>query len=74
MINFVLSSMGTFGAVALINFVVRRETALLVTILTFDFRQVILIFLVSLLVAAVGSYLPVKRIAAKKPIDAIRDR
>lgn len=74
MINFVLTTAGLFALTALINTVLRNETGLLITILNCGPRQVILEFAVSLLVAAVASFLPVKRIASKKPIDAIRDR
>ena len=31
-------------------------------------------YLLSILIAAAASFLPVRRIAAKRPIDAIRDR
>ncbi len=74
MINFVLSAAGTFIAVTLINYFIRSETGILITILTFSVRQVLLLLLVSLLVAAVASFIPVKKIASKKPIDAIRGR
>ncbi len=74
MINFLLSAMGTFLAVMLINVVIRKETGILVTILNFAPRQVFLLFGVSLLVAALASFFPVKKIASKKPIDAIRGR
>jgi ABC-type antimicrobial peptide transport system permease subunit len=74
MINFVLSASGSFLAVTLINYFVRSKTGILVTMLTFSVRQVLLLFLVSLLVAAVASFIPVKKIASKKPIDAIRGR
>lgn len=74
MINFVLSALGTGLAVMLINWMIRSETGILVTILSFGLRQVLLLFAVSLLVAALASFFPVKKIASKKPIDAIRGR
>ncbi len=74
MINFVLSGLGTFLVVALINYVIRMETGILITLLTFSLRQVVLLLGVSLLVAALASFIPVKKIASKKPIDAIRGR
>jgi len=74
MINFTLSAIGCFGVVTLINHLIRTETGILITILNFSFRQVILLFLVSLLVAGAASFFPVKKIASKKPIDAIRGR
>ncbi len=74
MINFVLSAAGTCLAVVLINMLIRNETGILVTILSFGLRQVLLLFAVSLLVAALASFFPVQKIASKKPIDAIRGR
>ncbi len=74
MINFVLSSIGVFAATMIINYVIRHEAGILITILNFGPRQLLLLLVVSLLVAAVASYLPVKRIASKRPIDAIRNR
>ncbi len=74
MINFVLSVAGTFVACALLNTALKSGTGLLLSILNVGFRQVVLLFFVCLLVAAVASYLPVKKIAMKRPIDAIRDR
>jgi ABC-type antimicrobial peptide transport system permease subunit len=74
MINFLLSASGTGVAVLLINHLIRSETGILVTILSFGLRQVVLLFAVSLLVAALASFFPVKKIASQKPIDAIRGR
>ena len=74
MINFVLSAVGVFAATAIINTVLRKEVRILITVLSFGVRQVVLILAVSILVAFVASFIPVKKIASKKPIDAIRDR
>ncbi len=74
MINFVLSALGTFSAVQLINHFVRTETGILITVLNFSVRQWFLLFGVSVLVAAWGSFLPVKKAASKEPLDAIRGR
>lgn len=74
MINFVISVVGTFGTCMLVNLLLKRNTGLLLSVLNVGFRQVVLLFVVCLLVAAVASYLPVKKIASKRPIDAIRDR
>ncbi len=72
MINFVLSATGVGLATAVINYVVRANSGLYLTVLTFGVRQVALLLVLSCLVAAVASFLPVRRIAAKRPIDAIR--
>ena len=74
MINFVLSGVGVFAATMLFNHLFRNEIGTLITVLNFGIRQVILLFAVSVLVAFVASYIPVKKIASKRPIDAIRDR
>ncbi len=74
MINFVLSSVGVFAATIIINSVIRHRLNILITVLSFGFRQVALLLAVSLVTAAVASFIPVKRIATKKPIDAIRNR
>jgi len=74
MVNFVLSATGVFVAATVINSALRIYTGILVTVLSFGLRQVLLILAVSLLVALVASYIPVKRIASKRPVDAIQDR
>ena len=74
MINFVLSSVGVFAATMIINSVIRHRLNILITVLSFGIRQIALLFAVSLVIAALASFLPVKRIASKKPIDAIRNR
>ncbi len=74
MINFVLSCIGVFAGTAVINHLLRNEVGILITVLNFGPRQILLLRAVSLLVAAAASYIPVKRIASKRPIDAIRNR
>ncbi len=74
MINFVISTILVAVATAVINGVIRYGAGVLVTVLSFGFRQVILILLVSVGVAAISSFIPVMKIASKKPIDAIRNR
>ncbi len=74
MINFVLSSIGVYAATAIINYLIRNELGILITVLNFGVRQLLLLLAVSLAVAAAASYVPVKRIASKRPIDAIRNR
>lgn len=74
MINFVLSVLGVGIVTAVINGIFRNQLGLLVTILNFGSRQILLLLAVSILVAFAASFFPVKRIASKKPIDAIRNR
>ncbi len=74
MINFVLSAIGVFAATVIINSIIRNDVGVLVTVLSFGVRQVALLLIVSIFVAFAASFLPVKRIASKRPIDAIRGR
>lgn len=74
MINFVLSAVGVFAATVIINAFIRNRAGVLVTVLSFGPRQVALLLAVSIAVAFIASFLPVKRIASKRPIDAIRGR
>ncbi|MBQ9860499.1 MAG: ABC transporter permease [Clostridia bacterium] len=74
MVNFLLSAVGVGAATAIINGALRSQLNILLTVLHFGVRQIGLLLIVSLLVAAVASYFPVRRIASKRPIDAIRNR
>jgi ABC-type lipoprotein release transport system permease subunit len=74
MINFVLSFSGTVLVCWVINTLIKRFTGLLLTVLNVGIRQAVLLFAVCLLCAFVATYLPTRKIAAKRPIDAIRDR
>ncbi len=73
LINYVLALIVTVAGTVIVNTVARNE-GLNVTLLSFGIRQIILMLLISLLVAAVASFLPVYNIARKKPVDAIKDR
>ncbi|MBR2906484.1 MAG: ABC transporter ATP-binding protein/permease [Clostridia bacterium] len=73
LINYVLSLAATITAVTVFNTIVRNE-GLNVTLLNFGARQVVLMFVISLFVAAVASFLPVWNIARRKPIDAIKNK
>jgi len=73
-INFAISSVGVGAITAVLNNVFRQEMGVLVTVLTFGIRQIALVFVISVGVAFIASFLPVKKIAAKRPIDAIRKR
>ena len=74
MINFVLSSVGVALLTFWINVSIRNNVGILITVLRFGIRQCLLLFIVSIAVAALASFLPVRKIAAKRPIDAIRNR
>ena len=74
MINYVLSVAGTLTVSLVINKILREDVGLLITFLNFGLRQIVLLLLVSLLVAFVATFIPVKKIASLKPIDAIKNR
>lgn len=74
MINFILSFAGTVIVCVVINTLIKSSTGILLTVLNVSIRQALLLFGVCLLSAFVACYLPVKKIASKRPIDAIRDR
>lgn len=73
-INFVLSLITTGVVVYILNGIFREDLGILVTFLTFGARQGVLLLGVSLLVAFIATFLPVKKIASMKPIDAIKNR
>ncbi len=73
-INFILSAVIVAVATVILNGVLRGEFGLMITILNYNVRQILLLLALSGLVAFASSYLPVKRVAAMKPIDAIRNK
>ena len=74
MINFVLSVTSVGIITVVINSVLRKEIGILITVLSFSIRQVLPLLVISIGVAFIASFLPVKKIASKRPIDAIRNR
>jgi ABC-type antimicrobial peptide transport system permease subunit len=74
MINYVLSVVGTLSVTLFINSMLRNSAGLLITFLNFGIRQVALLLAVSLFVAVISTFIPVKKIASMKPIDAIKNR
>ncbi len=74
MINFVLSLIGTITVTIVINSILRDDIGILITILNFGIRQIGLLLIISVGMAFISTFLPVKKIASKKPIDAIRKR
>ncbi len=73
-INFILSVIFSFAGVFAINLIIRNELGFNLTLFSFDLRQIVLLFAVSVVVAFVSSFLPTNGIARKTPIDAMRDR
>ena len=74
MVNFSLSMVFSAATTILVNMIIRNSTGILITVLHFGIRQIALLLAVGILVAAVASFFPVKRIASMRPIDAIRNR
>ena len=74
MINYVLSAAGTLTVTIFINKILREDAGLLITFLNFGIRQIAVLLLVSVAVAFIATFLPVKKIASMKPIDAIKNR
>lgn len=56
------------------NNFIRKSYGLLLTMFNFGIRQILLVLVLCIGISAVASFLPVERIASKKPIDAIRNR
>ena len=73
LINYIFSLIATIVTIIIINRTIRSE-GINVTLLNFGIRQLVLMFLISLGVAAISSFLPVWNIARRRPIDAIRNR
>lgn len=74
MINFALATIATIVTSIILNNVIITKLGLDLVLLSVGIRQVALIFGVSMLTAFVASFLPVMKIARKKPIDAINNR
>ncbi len=72
-INYVLSVAASLTTVYFLNDWMRSE-GINVTLLNFGVRQFLLMFAISVAVAAIASFFPVYRIATKRPIDAIRNK
>ena len=73
LINFVLASVTSIAAVIILNNYMRNQ-GINITLLSFGVVQLGLMLGISVLVAAIASFLPVYKIAHKKPVDAIKDR
>ena len=54
------------------NLLLQDYLSIKLSILTFGFRQMLAIVLLSFGIATVSSIIPILRIARKKPVDAIR--
>lgn len=73
-IEFVLTSVLCLACIMIFNNFIRKSYGLLLTMFNFGIRQILLVLVLCIGISAVASFLPVERIASKKPIDAIRNR
>lgn len=71
-INWLAAIIGTSLVVTLINNIFRNEYNMVITLLHFGIVQVVLMFVISITVAFVSSFIPVYKVSRKKPIEAIR--
>lgn len=73
-INFIIASAASLVTIYFINNSLRNDAGLQVTIFNFGIRQIILLLAISVLVAFIASYIPVRGIARKRPVDAISNK
>ena len=73
LINYVFALAATIAATTVFNTLVRKN-GINVTLLSFGIRQIVLMLVISLGVAAIASFLPVWNIAKRKPVDAIKNK
>jgi ABC-type antimicrobial peptide transport system permease subunit len=71
-INWLLSAGVSFAICYFTNQYLRTQWNMVVTILHFGIIQLVMILLISVAVAFIGSFLPVFGVSRKKPIEAIR--
>ena len=74
MIAYTFAIITTFIVSSIINNSLVSEYFLKFTLLTPGIRQILLVLAVSIGVAFISTFIPVYKIAMKRPIDAIRDR
>ena len=73
LINFVLSTAAVIAGIIITN-TWMHNSGINVTLLTYGPRQFIVMLLISTGVALLASFLPVYKIAKRKPVDAIKDK
>ncbi len=74
LINFALATIATIVTSIILNNVIITKLGLDLVLLSVGIRQILLLFGVSMGTAFLSSFLPVMKIARKKPIDAINNR
>ena len=74
LIVFVLATIGSGVVVSVVNSSMRATYGLPITLLSYGIREVGIILLGCIATALFASFIPVLRIARKKPVDAIKNR
>lgn len=74
LVNALLAIVFTKVVVGLINMSVKGDLFYQISLLHFGIRQILLILAIAAVVALVATFIPIWRIARRKPIDVIRDR
>jgi len=74
LIVFILATVGSGVSVAVANSALRASYGLPITLLSYGIREIGIILLGCVLTALVASFIPVLKIARKKPVDAIKNR
>lgn len=74
LINFIVAVILSFISVVTINNYLKTEYGLIISIISFGIRQLFIMLLISLIIAYLSSSVPVRRIANKSPVDAIKDK
>jgi len=72
LINFALSFISTILILIGIDRIITVDLGINVSVITFNLLTIIELFALTMLVSFLGSFIPVKNIASKKPIEAIR--
>ena len=73
-INFVLSSIVTAVVCFIINKNAASSWGIYATMMNFGIRQIFILLLISFAVAAIASFLPIYKLAKKKPVDVILNK
>jgi len=74
LIVFVLATIGSGVVVSVVNSSLRATYGLPITLLSYGIREIGIILLGCIATALFASFIPVLRIARKKPVDAIKNR
>lgn len=73
-IVFCLAAIGSSISVAITNSTLRSSYGLPITLLSYGIREICFIFFGCIITSLLASFIPVIKIARKKPVDAIKNR